>query len=97
MVFEQVLNEREKCKKLQSWKKMVSLIYETHASCIELRNVKSSQLWTQFLQLRIEAWKIQNFNGVWTRDLMIPVRRSHQLRYEATDSGKNCIHNCKGS
>ena len=45
----------------------------------------------------IEAWKIQDFNGVWTRDLMIPVRRFHQLCYEATDSGKNCIHNCKGS
>ena len=24
----------------------------------------------------IEAWKIQDFNGVWTRDLAIPVRRS---------------------
>ena len=23
----------------------------------------------QFLQLRREAWKIQDFNGVWTRDL----------------------------
>ena len=39
----------------------------------------SSQLWTQFLQLRREAWKIQDFNGVWTRDLAIPVRRSNQL------------------
>ena len=45
----------------------------------------SSQLWTQFLQLRREAWKIQDFNGVWTRDLAIPVRRSNQLNYEATD------------
>ena len=45
----------------------------------------SSQLWTQFLQLRREAWKIQDFNGVWTRDLAIPVRRSNQLSYEATD------------
>ena len=24
----------------------------------------SSQLWTQFKQLRIEAWKSQDFNGV---------------------------------
>ena len=47
----------------------------------------SSQLWTQFLQLRKEAWKIQDFNGVWTRDLAIPVRRSNQLSYEATDVG----------
>ena len=39
----------------------------------------------QFLQLRKEAWKIQDFNGVWTRDLAIPVRHSNQLSYEATD------------
>ena len=47
----------------------------------------SSQLCTQFLQLRREAWKVQDFNGVWTRDLAIPVRRSNQLSYEATDVG----------
>ena len=47
----------------------------------------SSQLWTQFLQLRKEAWKIQDFNGVWTRDLTVPVRHSNQLSYEATDVG----------
>ena len=47
----------------------------------------SSQLWTQFLQLRREAWKIQDFNGVWTHDLVIPLRRSNQLSYEATDVG----------
>ena len=47
----------------------------------------SSQLWTQFLQLRREVWKIQDFNGVWTRDLAIPVGRSNQLSYEATDVG----------
>ena len=35
----------------------------------------------------IEAWKIQDFNGVWTRDLTIPMRRSNQLSYEATDVG----------
>ena len=44
-----------------------------------------SYLWTQFLQLRKEAWKIQDFNGVWTLDLAIPVRRSNRLSYEATD------------
>jgi len=27
----------------------------------------SAQLWTQFKQLRIEAWKSQDFNGFWTR------------------------------
>ena len=47
----------------------------------------SSQLWTQFLQLRKEAWKMQDFNGVWTRDLAILVRRSNQLSYDATDVG----------
>ena len=47
----------------------------------------SSQLWTQFLQLRREAREIQDFNRVWTRDLAIPVRRSNQLSYEATDVG----------
>ena len=47
----------------------------------------SSQLWTQFKQLRIKAWKCQDFNGVWTRDLAIPARRSNQLSYEATDVG----------
>ena len=61
-------------------------------SYIELRIVKSTkpwslQLWTQFKQLRIEAWKSQDFNGVWPRDLAIPARRSNQLNYEATDVG----------
>ena len=44
-----------------------------------------SQFWTQFKQLRREAWKSQDFNGVWTRDLAIPVRRSNQLSYEVMD------------
>ena len=35
----------------------------------------------------IEVWKINDFNGVWTHDLAIPLRRSHQLSYEATDIG----------
>ena len=29
--------------------------------------------------------KIQDFKGIWTRDLAIPVRRSNQLSYEAVD------------
>ena len=37
--------------------------------------------------MRVEAWKSQDFNGVWTRYLAIPVRRSNQLSYEATDVG----------
>ena len=52
----------------------------------------TSQLWTQFKQLRIEAWKSQGFNGVWNRDLAIPVRRSNQLSYEPTDVGSwSCV------
>ena len=53
----------------------------------------SSQLRTQFKQLLIEAWKSQDFNGVWTRDLAIPVRRSNQLSYEVTDVGNNNNNN----
>ena len=35
---------------------------------VDLKSGKpwSSQLWTQFKQLRREAWKSQDFNGVWT-------------------------------
>ena len=42
----------------------------------------SSQLWKQFLQLRMEAWKIQDFSGVSTRDLVKPVRRTNRLSIE---------------
>ena len=35
----------------------------------------------------LEAWKRQDFNRVWTRDLPILVQRSSQLSYEATDVG----------
>ena len=31
--------------------------------------------------------KIQDFNGIWTRDLVIPVQCSNQLSYEVTDVG----------
>ena len=37
------------------------------------------------------AEKIQDFNGVWTRDLAIPVRCSNQLSFEATDVGSRSI------
>ena len=33
----------------------------------------------------IEAWKSQDFNRVSTRDLTIPVQRSNQLSYKATE------------
>ena len=39
-----------------------------------------------FYAVTLEAWKkIQDFNGIWNRDLAIPVRRSNQLSYKATD------------
>ena len=47
----------------------------------------SLQLWMQFLQLPMEAWEIQNFNWIWTCDLVILVWCSNQLSYEATDVG----------
>ena len=44
------------------------------------------------MQLRKEAWKkIQNFNGVWTRDLAITGAMLCQLSYEATDVGSRSI------
>ena len=46
-----------------------------------------SQLWAQFMQLRRESWKIQDFNGIWTRDLVTSVRCSNQLSHETTDAG----------
>ena len=72
--------------------------------CTLSSKLLSSQSRMQFKQLLIEAWKSQDFNGVWTRDLTIPVWRSNQLRYEATDiwwrsfvrsigNCLNCVHN----
>ena len=44
------------------------------------------------LAIAREAWKIQDFNGVWTRDPAISVRRSNRLNYEATDVGSCAIY-----
>ena len=66
----------------------------------EMKMKKWSSPWTQFMQLRKEAWKKkkkkkQDFNGVWTRDLAITGAMLYQLSYEATDvvsrSG-DCCH-----
>ena len=44
------------------------------------------------MQLRREAWKkIQDSNGVWTRDLVITGAMLYQLSYEATDIGSRSI------
>ena len=42
----------------------------------------------KFKQLRVEAWKSQDYNWDRTRDLVIPVQRSNQLSYEATNVGR---------
>ena len=42
---------------------------------------------TIFKQLRLEAWKGQDYNRVGTYDLAIPVRGTNELTYEATDVG----------
>ena len=56
---------------------------------------KWSSQWTQFMQLRKEAWKkkkkLQDFNEVWTRDLAITGAMLYQLSYEATDVGSRSI------
>ena len=54
---------------------------------------KWSSQWTQFMQLRKEAWKKKNqdFNGVWSRDLAITGTMLYQLSYEATDVGSRSI------
>ena len=45
-----------------------------------------SSQWMQFMQLRKETWKkIQDFNGLWTRDLAITGAMLYQLSYEAPD------------
>ena len=59
--------------------------------CLKLNEEWSSQLWTQFMQLRKKVKKIQDFNRSWTRELAIPVRCSNQLRYEATAVGSLSI------
>ena len=62
-----------------------------------LKMKKWSSQWTQFMQLRKEAWKniyIQDFNGAWTCDLAISGAMLYQLSYEATDVGSRSIVGC---
>ena len=47
------------------------------------------------MQLRKKPAEKESLNGIWTRDLAIPVRCSNQLSYEATDVGswlQLCVH-----
>ena len=53
---------------------------------------KLSSQWTQFMQLRKEAWKKNSgLQRVWTRDLAITGAMLYQLSYEATDVGSRSI------
>ena len=66
--------------------------------CMRAAEMKSSEEWssqlsTHFMQLRKRSpKKIHDFNVICTCDLAIPVRRSNQLSYEATDVGsRSCV------
>ena len=63
---------------LSFWKSIGSLLMKWYMKhifywTVTANKLWSLQLWTQFLQLRMEAWKIQDFNRIWTYDLTIPV------------------------
>ena len=74
---------------------------DTYVGTPTLSKLWSSQLWTQFKQSRVEAWKGQDLNGVWTRDLAIPMRGRKQtplkswLFQASTRDCLNCVHNCE--
>ena len=72
---------------LISFDEMVYEMNHIWTADMKLSEVMIFAVMSAILQLRREGWKIQDFNGVWTRDLAIPVRRSNQLSYEATDVG----------
>ena len=77
----------------QSFKHNINWVMYMKWIIYELR--KWNQMKTDprsYMQLRKDAWKeIKDFNGVWTRELAIPVRCSNQLSYEATDVGSSSI------
>ena len=54
------------------------------------------QLWAQTYCCVEQPEKIQDFNGVRSRDLVIPVRCCHQLNYEGfLKQWYDCAHNCE--
>ena len=52
----------------------------------------SPQLWTQFKQLHIEAWKSQDFNGVEVLTFSTPLKS--WLFQASIRNCLNCVHNC---
>ena len=68
----------------------VQTVYETNQ--IRTAEMKSNEEWSSRCEHNLCNCvsclkKIQDFNGVWTRDLAIPLRCSNLLSYEATDVG----------
>ena len=51
----------------------------------------SSQIWTQIFAIAhaLRSRKSSGLQRIWTRELGMPVPRSNQLNYEATDDGKS--------
>ena len=83
---------------------VIDIWNKSHMNCgNEMKMKKWWSQWTQFMQLRKEAWKkmqkqkqkqkneIQDFNGVWTGDLAITGAMLYQMSYEATDVGSRSI------
>ena len=79
------------------WKKWVLMIYEiNHIWTVEMkwkwRNDRRSE--RNLCNCVKKPEKIQDFNGVWTRDLAITGAMFYQLSYEATDVGSRSIIYC---
>ena len=86
---------------MSTWR--VDVTWYMKCFIIELRILKSSklwssQLWMQFKQLHIEAWKSQNFNRVWTRTSIARSQVQTPLKswlFQASIRNcLNCVHNC---
>lgn len=56
-------------------------LFRVHLANCQVRDVHRSYE-RSLKQKRIETWKSQGVNGVWTRNLATPLRRSKQLSYE---------------
>ena len=59
-----------------------------------MKKKKWSSQWTQFMQKRKKAWKkkIQDFNGVWTRDLAITGAMLEPMKPLTLGAGQLWVH-----
>ena len=55
------------------------------------RNFMRKEAWKKKKQKKKQKNKIQDFNGVWNRDLAITGAMLYQMSYEATDVGSRSI------